>query len=103
MFYGLQQINIGEVISSLRDLSIFGIVITFVWKARGVYETVQSFFTRVIKHMDTMEEFAQVAVKNHLQHMERDLRVLAGRKTNYSGDVVEVVESESLSTAPVVA
>lgn len=99
MFYGLQQLSIGEVISSVRDLSIFGVVITVVWKARGVYETVQNFFTRVIKHMDTMENFAHVAVKNHLQHIEQDLKVLAGRKTNYSDDVVEVVQSESLSTA----
>lgn len=92
MFVGLQQLSIGEVISSLRDLSIFGVVITAVWKARGIYENVQSFFTRVTNHMDTMEQFAQVAVRNHLYHIEQDLKVLSGRKANYSNDAVEFVE-----------
>jgi hypothetical protein len=96
MFYGLQQLSIGEVISSFRDLSIVGVVITVVWKARGVYETVQDFFARVMTHMDTMEQFAQVAVKNHLHHIEQDLKVLSGRKTNYSGDVVEFSEGHAV-------
>ena len=45
-----------------------------------------------MKHMDTMEQFAQVAVRHHLHHIEQDLKVLSGRKTNYSNDAVEFVE-----------
>ena len=54
--------------------------------------TYKVFSARVMNHMDTMEQFAQVAVRNHLHHIEQDLKVLSGRKTNYSNDAVEFVE-----------
>ena len=111
MFYGIQQLTVGEVTSTLRDFAIIGAmfpVFKFVWKIRGMYESIQNFFTRVTKHMDTMENFAQVAVRNHLNHMERDLRFLAGRTHNYDsasfatiGEEVEIADAEAASATEV--
>jgi hypothetical protein len=105
----IQAVTIGEIASALRDFAIIGVIFTafkYVWKIRGLYEDVQKFFIRVTTHMDTMEKFAQVAVRNHLNHMERDLASLAGRTQNYAsssftsiGEEVAEAEAEAATAA----
>ena len=74
--------TLGQVSSTARDLSIVGFLMGAAWKGRGIYESVSGFVTRVIRHMDLMEKFADATVNNHLKHIEDDLRTLSGRKDN---------------------
>lgn len=76
--------TIGSIGSTLRDFSIFGALISTlivtVWKGRGVYDAIVNFFKRIIRHMDIMEAGMNTLLTNHLHHIEKDLKALAGRK-----------------------
>jgi len=77
-------LTLGQVSSAIRDFSIVLALIAVVWKARGIFEDVSNFFTRVIKHMDSMENFARTVMDNHLLHIEQDLKTLSGRQDDTS-------------------
>ena len=57
-------------------------LIVFVWKSKGAYDTLKSFAKRTSDHMDSMESFARTVVDNHLKHIEADLKTLSGRKAD---------------------
>jgi len=78
------NLTLGQVSSAIRDFSIVIVLIVSVWKARGIFEDVSNFFTRVIKHMDSMESFARTVMDNHLLHIEQDLKTLSGRQDDIS-------------------
>jgi hypothetical protein len=97
------QITLGQLSSTARDWAIVGLIISFVWKARGwfakaeqLYESTEKFIERVSTHMTLMETFANRALNNHLAHMQHDLRVLSGRKA----DVIEVDDSVGTPDMP---
>jgi len=84
----LSQINIGQIISYARDLSIAATVIAvgwkilraisgIAWKARGIWEEIQTFIHRITQHMETMENGMKVVLENHLTHIEDHLANLA--------------------------
>lgn len=61
----------------LRDLGIFGVVLTFGWKSRDVWQDVKEFTGAVRTHMKKMEGFAYRTETNHMRHMERYLYQMA--------------------------
>lgn len=65
------------VLGWVRELSIIGFIIGLSWKARGWYDDAVTFFDRITEHMEKMEEFANVVVTNHLDHIEKDMKRLA--------------------------
>lgn len=97
------QITLGQLSSTVRDLSIVTVIVGVVWKARGwfakgerLYENTEKFIERVSTHMTFMEGCANKALNNHLAHMQHDLRVLSGRKA----DVIEVDDSVGSTDMP---
>src|SRR5277367_2848290 len=100
MFFDPSAITLGQLSSAARDWAIVGflfgtaIALTkMAWKSRGIYEDVSGFVNRIsefmdasTKHMSRMEKFANVALNNHLFHIQHDLRTLSGR----SADAIEV-------------
>lgn len=78
------SLTLGQVSSTLRDLSIVGILVGASWRLRGVYEKVSQFFERMTTHMDVMEAGMDTLLTNHLTHIEGDLKTLSGRKDDNS-------------------
>lgn len=76
--------TLGQVSSFFRDFSIVGTLMVVVWKSRGFYGTVSNFFERITRHMDVMEHGMKTLLTNHLSHIEADLKMLSGRKSEYS-------------------
>lgn len=76
-------VTIGQVSSTLRDLTIVTTIILVGWYSRGWFEAGRNFFTKTISHMESMESFARVVVDNHLLHIEHDLKLLSGRKDDF--------------------
>lgn len=90
------QVTLGQLSSAVRDWAIIGTLATIVWKARGFYSKTEAFIDRIGTHMTRMETFADNALNNHLAHMQHDLRVLSGRKS----DVIEVHDSVGTTDMP---
>lgn len=90
------QVTLGQLSGAVRDWAIIGTLATIVWKARGVYAKIETFVARISTHMTRMETFADHALNNHLAHMQHDLRVLSGRKS----DVIEVHDSVGTTDMP---
>lgn len=65
------------VLTWLRDLSIFGVVLMFGWKSRDLWQDVKDFANAVRAHMKKMEGFALRVENNHMRHMERYLYQMA--------------------------
>ena len=76
-------LTLGQLSSSLKDFTIVAFLLGLAWKARGVYEAVTNFFNRTMKHMDAMEHGMQTLLTNHLAHIEKDLKQMSGRQTDY--------------------
>lgn len=76
----INQLSVGEVVSTFRDvLTILGIVVVG-WKARDIFQDAKEFFADIkefIKDsrsfMDRMDKVANVAVNNHLRHIEESV------------------------------
>jgi hypothetical protein len=85
-------VTLGEVSSIIRDFSIFGTLAVFIWKARGVYESVTNFFTRTSKHMDVMESGMNTLLTNHLPHLEQEIKALSSRDTHVGIGVDPLLE-----------
>lgn len=73
-------VTLGQVSSTIRDLSIVAVLVSVTWKARGMFESVTDFFERTTKHMDTMEAGMNKLLTNHLAHIEADLSKMAHRQ-----------------------
>jgi hypothetical protein len=76
------SLTLGQISSVARDFTIVGVLLTSAWKIRGVYENVKSFFSRLTAHMDIMENGMRTLLSNHLHHIEKDLKILSGRRDN---------------------
>src|ERR1700678_1728105 len=70
-------VGVTEVLSWLREVAIIGGIVTFGWKARGMYQTVDEFACSITNHMKRMERFAVRMETNHLRHIESYLYHLA--------------------------
>jgi hypothetical protein len=73
------QLTIGDIVSSVKDVSILGTLVAIVWKARGVFEAVANFGERVTRHMTAMENFAKTITDNHFTAIESELKILTER------------------------
>lgn len=89
-------ITLAQASGFVKDWAILGILISVVWRARGLYSKAErlfdgslAFINRVDLHMTRMELVADKITNNHLAHMEHDLRLMSGRKS----DVIETDES----------
>lgn len=71
------SLTLGQLSSSLKDFAIVGFLVGTAWKARGFYELVSNFFTRITKHMDVMETGMNTLLTNHLRHIAQDLSDLS--------------------------
>jgi hypothetical protein len=80
MFFDPSQLTLGQVSSTLRDLTLVGFLLALAWKSRGIYEHGVRFFERWTTHMNFMEESMKALLTNHLFHIEKDLKSLAARK-----------------------
>jgi hypothetical protein len=92
------SITLGQVSSSLRDLTVVGVLLTISWKSRGVYEAAKNFFGRLTTHMDVMERGMNTLLTNHLSHIEADLRKMTHRQVRATDD--EQVSYELDDAAP---
>lgn len=72
--------TLGQVSGTLRDFAVVGFLIGISWKSRGMYEAAKDFFERLTKHMELMESGMKTLLTNHLAHIEKDLKTLAGRR-----------------------
>lgn len=70
-----------EVADVLYDLALPSLLITLVWKSRGIYDKAEAFLTRAVSHMDMMEKGMTLLLSNHVPHIEAYLRTLAQRET----------------------
>lgn len=86
----LQSITIGQIFEWGKNLSITVALLTFVWKARGVWDKVQAFIDRFEKHMGTMEAGMNTLLTNHLEHLPQDIAKAISEKSHYA----EVPENE---------
>lgn len=73
-------LTLGQVSSALRDFAIVGFLVGGAWRARGIFDAGKKFFERLTTHMDVMESGMKTLLTNHLAHIEKDLKSLAGRK-----------------------
>lgn len=74
------DVTLGQLSSTLKDLSIVGIVLVGGWKARGIFESVSDFFDRAVKHMDAMEKGMNTLLTNHITHIEKSVEKIARRQ-----------------------
>lgn len=71
------QLTLDQIFAYGRDLTIAGTVLTLGWKSRGVWEKCQSFLDRIETFMGRMEQGMETLLTNHMEHIEKDIRVLA--------------------------
>jgi hypothetical protein len=69
--------DISYVISWIRDLGIFGIVLTIGWNARAWFQEAKDFTVTIRQHMVKMEHFAFVMENNHAKHIQQYLYLIA--------------------------
>ncbi len=84
-----QALAVSTALAWIREVAIIGTIAVVGWNARALYQHAVEFKNRIIQHMDKMENFAHVAVENHLKHIERDIRIL--RKASGSPDPLDEV------------
>ena len=85
------QLPLGEVISSLRDIVFILGVLTIGWKIRSwiqpiieFFERANEFFDRSEAHIERVESGMKVLLNNHLSHIQSDLGHLSGREPRNS-------------------
>lgn len=75
----ISQMPVGEVISSIRDITfVLGILYTG-WKARAWVQPIITFFDNANAFMVDTRKDLQMLLNNHLTHIEADLRHMSGR------------------------
>lgn len=62
--------TIKTLLGYTRDLSIIGTLFLLAWKARGIWDAVSQFITKIQHFMDNMTEHADNLVNNHLKHLQ---------------------------------
>lgn len=83
----ISQMQVGELISSVRDM-VFVLGVPYLgWKARAWVQPGIDFFKRANKffdlgetHMQKVEVGMQVLLNNHLSHIQSDLGHISGRQ-----------------------
>lgn len=88
------QVTLGQVSSTIRDLSVVVGIFGIAWKSRGWLEAAKKFFERLTTHMDVMEDGMSTLLTNHLTHIEADLKKMTHRQVRATGDEQVQYESE---------
>ena len=93
-------VNLGQIISTLRDAGFLVGILVVGWNARGLFQPIKDFFQRASKHMDNVEAGMtsiqgdmKILLNNHLSHIESDMKHIAGRTTDH---VVALGETDPL-------
>lgn len=83
----LTQMTVGELLSSLRDITLIFSMLTVGWKVRAWVQPGIDFFKRANKffdlgeaHIQRVEAGMNVLLNNHLHHIQSDLGHLSGRQ-----------------------
>jgi len=83
----ISQMNVGELISSLRDVVFILGMLTVGWKVRSWVQPVidffhraNEFFDRSEEHIQRVESGMQMLLNNHLSHIQSDLGHISGRE-----------------------
>jgi len=87
----LSQMQVGELISTIRD-AVFILGVPYLgWRARAWVQPGIDFFKRANKffelgetHMQKVEAGMQVLLNNHLSHIQSDLGHISGREPRES-------------------
>ena len=92
----LSQMSVGELLSSLRDITLILSMLTIGWKARAWIQPGIDFFKRANKffdlgeaHIQRVESGMQILLNNHLSHIQSDLGHLSGREPRQSAYTVD--------------
>lgn len=75
----IDQMTIGELASTLRDLTAVVAMITIGWKTRDWLQPIFDFFKRANGFMTSMENNMNILLNNHMKHIESDIRRMSGR------------------------
>lgn len=82
----ISQMTVGELISSIRDLTVILGTLTIGWKVRSWVQPLVDFFKRANtffdmgeKHIQRVEAGMNVLLNNHLHHIQADLGHISGR------------------------
>jgi hypothetical protein len=62
-----------------RDISVVSGILVVAWKARGMWDSVAAFITKVGTFMDTMTAHADTLVSNHLNHLQKSADQMNGK------------------------
>lgn len=81
------QMSVGDLISSLRDITLILTTLTVGWKLRSWVQPVidfvkraDRFFTLGEAHIIRVEDGMNKLLNNHLDHIQADLGHLSGRE-----------------------
>lgn len=103
----LDQITVGQIITYGRDLAIAGTILKLGWEARGVIESIKTFFkdvggfmTSVEDKLDTLNTNVNTVMTNHLHHIDEKLDLIASGKS--ANDKVSTYHYERLASASTV-
>lgn len=105
----IDQMTIGQLASTLRDLTVVVSVVTIGWKTRSWLQPVFDFFKRANAFMTLMEHNMNVLLNNHIKHIESDVRRMSGRDydeseldsgAHYASREQSTTDSDGYSGAP---
>jgi hypothetical protein len=95
----LEQMSVGEAISSLRDIVFILGILLFGWKIRGWVQPGIDFFKRANRffdigeqHIQRVESGMQMLLNNHLTHIQSDLGHISGRSRRDSAFTTDTHE-----------
>ncbi len=97
------QITLGEVSSTIRDLSVVVGIFGIAWKSRGWLEAAKKFFERLTTFMDTVENDSayirqgmHTLLSNHLTHIEADLKKMTHRQVRATDEEQDLYKTDDL-------
>jgi hypothetical protein len=99
--------TVGEVISSLRDISVIVGIAVFGWKARSWFQPVIEFFSelkqfivRANQHMTLVEQGMAVLLENHMAHIQKSVEEIQSRfKVENASEIEEATNRDGNSGA----
>lgn len=90
MFIDFSSMTVSALLAGLRDIILIVSTLSVGWKLRAWVQPGVDFFkaikTHLAKsslHMKVMEHQMNLLLTNHLSHIERDLKSLSGRTTEF--------------------
>lgn len=79
----IDQMTIGQLASTLRDLTAVVSMVVIGWKTRDWFQPIFDFFKRANNFMTSMERNMDILLNNHMRHIESDVRRMSGREYDH--------------------